>query len=239
MLRISSLIQWHEGMFLGPQHLQQMQKRMDEVVMAHNTLLHQYGWGISHLKIDTLALADGIFQIEEIRALMPDNTLIQYPDESARTTLHLDLKPFQEQAESKPLKIYLCVPELSPNRSSIIGEWPRYHSVEGDDINDENLQDNAVMIPRLHPKLSLIVSETYPARYTSFPVAEIGFKDSKFFLTDFLPPHLSLSPSHIFHIRTLEIAARIRDKALYLSEKWEKQVGTTLMNETANQLRPL
>lgn len=239
MQRISSLIQWHEGMFLGPQHLQQLQKRNDEVAMAHNNLLHHFGWGVIDLRLDTLALADGLFQIEELQAFMPDNTFVHYPEESFQTPLHLDLKPFQQQAESKPLKIFLCIPELSPHRSSVIGEWPRYHSVEGSDIPDDNLQDNMVMIPRLHPKLLLTVSETYPARYTSFPIAEIGFQDSKFFLTEFLPPQLTLSPLHRFHIRATDIAARIRDKALYLSEKWEKQVGTTLMNETANQLRPL
>lgn len=234
-----SMIQWHEGMFLSPQHFQQLQRRFEGLLGEHLEIHHKYFYGVLDLKFDPLTLPTGILRIESIRGIMPDGIFLDYPNEGGDQPLQIDLTPFKSQAASSPIRVYLCVPEMIRDHSPVIGEWPRYNSVDGNVTGDENLQDNVITIPRLVPKISLQVADTYPARYTSIPVAELVYQDESFILTSFIPPTLMLTPEHNLHIRASTIAQRIREKSLFLSEKWQKQIGTTLLNETANQLRPL
>ncbi len=239
MLRIPSFIQWHEGMFLSPQHFQQLQRCVEARFAGHATLLHEHHWGVFHLAFDPLTLSEGILRLSELKALMPDNTFVDYPGESLRQTVEINLAPYKDEAQKHSLKVFLAVPDLMEGQSPVIGEWPRYDSVEGQPIMDENLNDNVIYMPRLQPKLSLIISDTYPARYTSFPLAEVAFRDETFIMTDFQPPLLKIEPQTFFHDQVIELIQRMREKAQYLSDKWQKQVGMTLLNETASQLRPL
>lgn len=233
------MIQWHEGMFLSPQHFQQLQRRFEGLLAEHLLLHHTYFWGVAELKFDHLTLPDGILRINTLKAIMPDGLLVNYPAEGGDKPLQVDLTPYKAQAMQAPIRIYLCVPELNDNLSPVVGEWPRYNSVDGPQASDENLQDNVIAIPRLIPKLSLQVSDTYPARFVSFPIAEAIYQDEAFILKSFCPPMLRITPNDSFHIRASTIAQKLREKSQFLSEKWQKQIGTTLLNETASQLRPL
>lgn len=239
MMTTPSLIQWHEGMFLSPQHFQQLQRRYEGMLSHHTTSLHPYSWGITDMGFDQLSLSDGILRIAHIKALMPDHTVVNYPEESSRSTLQIDLKTYKKEAEAKSLKVYFSVPEFMEGQSPVIGEWPRYDSVEGGAVGDENIQDNVIEIPRLHPKFSLIIAETYPARYSSFPVAEVKYTDEGFHLMDFIPPLLHIAPQTPLHDRAVDIVQRLREKAQYLCDKWQRQMGTVLVSETAGQLRPM
>ncbi len=239
MRAIPPLIQWHEGMFLSPQHFQQMQRRFDSLLATHTDLFHHNTWGVTHLVFDKLTLADNLLRIAELKATLPNNAVIHYPLESSHKSLEIDLTPYKSDAQKNPLKVYLCMPETAEGQSETTGEWPCYDSVEGGPTADENLSDHVISIPRLHPKLSLIVADTYPPRYVSFPIAEVIHSDEAFVLTDFQPPLITINPFTFFHDQATSIASRIREKAQYLSSKWQKQVGTTFLSETANQLRPM
>ena len=234
-----SMIQWHEGMFLSPQHFQQLQRRFEGLSAKHLGVHHKYFHGVLSLKFDPLTLPTGILRIESLKAIMPDGLFLDYPEEGGNLPLQIDLTPYKSQAASSSIRVYLCVPEIIEDHSPVIGEWPRYDSVDGSVTTDENLQDNLVIIPRLIPKVSLQVADTYPPRYSSFPIAELIYQDEAFILTSFIPPILQIDPTHSLHMRASVIAQRVREKAFFLSEKWQKQIGTTLINETANQLRPL
>lgn len=216
-----------------------MQKRFDSLLSSHYNLAHANAYGLISLKFDTMTLSDNTLRISDLKAVMPDGLMIDYPSDEFTQALEVDLMPYKEKAKTAPIRVFLCVPEFIPGQSSVIGEWPRYNSVEGKTVGDENLSDNVIAIPRLLPKLSLIVSDTYPARYVSFPLVELVFQDESFSITSFMPAYVSISPEHVFHERARFLVNRIREKAQFLSDKWQKQVGTVMLTETTTRLTPL
>lgn len=232
-----SLIQWHEGMFLSPHHFQQLQRRLEGLLGEHLSLHHLHYYGVVDFSFDSVSLSAGLFRIQNLKCVMPDGLLVEYPKEGGEQALQVDLTPFK--GEKKTVRVHVCVPEMIEQHSPVIGEWPRYRSVEGPITQDENLQDNVIAIPRLVPKLSLHVGDAGPGRYISFPIAEVCYGEGGFQLSPFVPPTLFLTPTHTLYEKASQLPQKLREKALFLSEKWQKQIGTSLLTDTANQLRPL
>lgn len=232
-------IQWHEGMMLSPQHFQQAERRHQQLLNYHINHLAPYHWGVEHLKFDQITLPNGLIRVLELEAIMPDGLLISHSATMASRPLEVDVTEMKADIIDGPTYIYLCVPETTTGTSSIYGEWPRFISVDGDDVVDENTADNVIRIPRLIPKISLIASPYPPARYVSFPIARIGFSEEAYSLDPFYAPCFRVS--QVTHLGEMcaDIARRLREKAAYLCEKWQNQIGTPLISETATQLRPI
>lgn len=238
-LPIIPAIQWHEGMFLSPQHFQQADLRNQQLLSYHLQTIAPFHWGVQHLKLDPVVLPSGIIRILEVNAIMPDGFIVTYPSPHQTSVLELNLTALKTSLAQQETIIYLCLPEVSLYQSTVTGDWPRYESVEGGDVIDQNLPDNVIRIPRLLPKLSLIAGMYPPARYVSIPLTKIGFEDESFVLKSYIPPCTSSSRTNRLGEQLGNIARRIREKAAYLSEKWQNQVGTPLIHETGSLLRPL
>jgi type VI secretion system protein ImpJ len=238
-LPIIPAIQWHEGMFLSPQHFQQADLRNQQLLSYHLQTIAPFHWGVQHLKLDPVVLPTGIIRVLEVNAIMPDGFIVTYPSPHETSVLELNLTALKTSLGQQDTLIYLCLPEVSLSQSTVTGDWPRYESVEGGDVIDQNLPDNVIRIPRLLPKLSLIASAHPPARYVSIPLAKIGFEDESFVLKSYISPCTSSSRTTKLGEQLGNIARRIREKAAYLSEKWQNQIGTPLIHETGSLLRPL
>lgn len=231
-------IQWHEGMLLSPQHFQQMELRNQQTLAYHLHRLSPFYWGIHHLKFDPIAITAGAARLLEIDAVMPDGLIVhRHGDTDA--PLELDLTSFKEEAFNSGITVYLVVPERTQASSPIIGEWPRYDSVEGGEILDDNTPDNVIRIPRLVPKISLMAGAIPPARYEYIPLARVTYRDEAFFFAPYMPPCFRVHPTSPLGDRCATLTMKMREKASYLAEKWQTQIGTELMQETSELLRPL
>ncbi|RZI45806.1 type VI secretion system baseplate subunit TssK [Candidatus Finniella inopinata] len=233
-------IQWHEGMLLSPQHLQQNDLRFEQILHHHMKLVAPYHWGVSYLKLDPIVLPDGLVRILALQAVMPDGLVVDYQatiDEDA--PLEIDLKPFKPSSVNEEIILNLAIAEYIPGISPVVGEKARYLSAEGMETKDINLDDNAIKIPCLVPKLSLHVGEKVPSRTVGFPVLKMAFRDEVFAQTPYMPPCFRVDPHTVLWQLCSEVCQKIREKAVYLCEKWQNQVGTPLLQETSNMLRPL
>lgn len=239
-LSLIPAIQWHEGMLLSPQHLQQNDLRFEQILHHHMKLIAPYHWGVSHLKLDPIVLPDGLVRVLALQAIMPDGLVIDYEatadDDSP---LEVDLKPFKTHSPKEELTISLAIAEYIPGASPIIGEKVRYSSKEGRETKDINLNDNVIKIPSLVPKLSLHVGEKLPSRTVGFPLVKIVFKDEVFVQTNYMSPCFRIDHHTTLWQLCSEVCQKIREKAVYLCDKWQNQVGTPLLQETSNLLRPL
>lgn len=231
-------IQWHEGMLLSPQHFQQMELRNQQILTYHLHRLSSFYWGIHHMKLDPVVLSAGLFRLLEIDAVMPDG-LIVYRHSDSNAPLELDLTPLKEDLSKDEMTVYLVVPERSTTNSPVMGEWPRYISVESEEILDDNSPDNVIRIPRLLPKISLLIGATPPARYEYIPLAKVVYQDEAYFLKSFIPPCFFVHQNSPLGNRCASLVMRMREKASYLTEKWQKQMGSELLRETSELLRPL
>lgn len=232
-------IQWYEGMLLSPQHFQQLELRSQQILTTHLKGLSSHHWGIINLEFDSVTIPTGLLRIIQVKAVMPDGFILDYTAKPDTQQLQLDLTPYQSSLMERQHTVYLCIPEMIQGISPISGDWPRYTATEGDDVTDYNAADNVIHIPRLQPKLSLILSDTPPARYTSIPIAKLEYIDDVFSMITYLPPSFTVPSLSSLGEKCAKMLRRFREKAAFLSEKWQTQIGTPLLGETSAQLRPL
>ena len=216
--KLPAAIQWHEGMLLAPQHFQQMSLRHEELLHYHLATIAPFYWGIHRFKVDSNLLVDGTLRVLELEAVMPDGLVVSYPDQEGGD-LEIDLKPHTEEMKQRAVTVHLVVPAKRTGAASTKGELARYDSVEGQPMVDENTGESELSIPRLKPRLSLLIADMPPQKYSSFPLLKAAYRNETFTMTDYLPPTLSASTSSAIGEICSSVAHRLREKAVFLSER--------------------
>jgi type VI secretion system protein ImpJ len=210
-------IQWHEGMLLAPQHFQQLSLRSDALLHHHIRAVAPFHWGVHRFEIDPVLLVHGTFRVIELEGVMPDGLVVSVGSDDP-ASLEIDLNPYAEEMKEREHTIHLVVPARR-NGAAFNVDLGRYDSVESDPVVDENTGEGELRIPRLKPKLSLLVSEAPPAKYVSFPLARVVYRNEMFSTVDFIPPTLSVPLQSRLGETCRQITRRLRDKAQYLSEE--------------------
>ncbi|EMB17079.1 type VI secretion protein, VC_A0114 family [Rhodopirellula europaea 6C] len=70
-------VHWHEGLFLRPHHLQAWDRHWQESQAASSRWQNPYSYGLASISINADALALGFFQLDGVRAKMPEGTLVE------------------------------------------------------------------------------------------------------------------------------------------------------------------
>lgn len=219
-------IQWHEGMLLAPQHFQQQSVRGEELIAYHALTASPFHWGVRHLKIDPVQLVSGIFRVLELEAVLPDGLIVSHV-QGDDTPLEVDLSEFQKEMGRYGLPIYLAVPIRRLGGRATQGDLPRYQEAEGPPVADEETGDTELRIPRLKPRLSLIPTETLAAKFVGLPLARVAMQDEAFTVTNFVPPQLAVTRMSVIGEMCQTIATRLREKAVFLSERAQTPLGQT------------
>lgn len=215
-------IQWHEGMPLTPQHFQLNDKRIQSIFSNHLNLFSPFNFGVLEIQHDSIALSNGIFKIVQLTAIMPDGFLVQYKENRQSPALEIDISGLDFSLSTNKHKIYLCLPIYYSGEPSAAGNHPRYISVEGDMIIDENGSfSDATRIPRLAPNLHLVAGKDPSSRFISLPIAEIQKDDGRIITTQYIPPSLSLPANHLLTKICRDIATAIRQKISHLSDQYD------------------
>jgi type VI secretion system protein ImpJ len=77
----SSRVVWSQGMFILPQHFQQHDRYLENVVNGRSLALRPYGWGLYSFAVDDHLLKIGKFGLTEIRGIFPDGTPFYMPED--------------------------------------------------------------------------------------------------------------------------------------------------------------
>ena len=238
---IPEAIQWHEGMLLAPQHFQQLAWRQEALLHYATLAASPFYWGVRHVRIDPVLLVNGLLRVIELEAIMPDGLLVTHTPQ-APDALEVDLAPYAEAIRQQALPVHLAVPARTRGLPSAQGDVARYVSVEGAAMVDENTGEGDIRIPRLRPRLSLLLTATPPARYVHLPLACVCYQDEVFALTDFLPPTWSVPLHSPLGDMCTRIARRLREKAVTLAEKVRAPsatLGTPMLLEAQNTVHHL
>lgn len=227
-------IQWHDGMLLSPQHFQEADRRAERLIAYHLGNVSPYNMGVLHLELDLARLVSGIFRIVEVEAVLPDGTLVHHgpndPD------LSVDLRPQAALMREAPATMYLAVPRLQIAAASSSADLVRHRSVDGAPVVDEHTGEDPLPIPRVVPSARLIAAAESPARLACLPVARVKLDGEAFVRTDYVPPALGVAFSSPIGEICQRIAARLREKALRLSEK-ANLLSRTTDRELITELR--
>jgi type VI secretion system protein ImpJ len=213
-------IQWHDGMLLMPQHFQQMDVRMENMLTYSMAHASPFFWGVVKLTIDEALLTLGTFRSLELEAIMPDGLLITgLPD--TQPPLEIDLLPFQRKIEATPHFVYLCVPQQrkTEQEEEGTGALARYKSSSTSHIVDINTGEQPIDIPCLVPNLSLHVGTEPPAHYVALPIAQVSYNTKSFDLTNYVPPLVQVDLLSPLGKMCEKLAHHLRQKLGYLQEK--------------------
>ncbi|RMH16335.1 MAG: hypothetical protein D6701_09065, partial [Gemmatimonadetes bacterium] len=219
--KIPDAVQWHEGMFLAPQHFQQADQRQEALAALHATHASPYHWGVRELAFDSVQLAGGTLRVTRLSAILPDGLVVEY-DPALDEDLVLDLKALHGHGETFPVLVHLTVPRVRDPDQPVAGSLSRYRSVETRHVVDENTGEDALAIPRLRPRLALFAGESVPEKYVGIPIARVVQHADSYALADFVPPHVRLAVAPGLVQAVSARAARLRERAVFLSDQLRK-----------------
>lgn len=220
VVQIPYNINWHEGMLLSQHHFQQNDLRNFRVLASQIRLLSSNHFGVRHLRIDSVALSEGLYRIREIEAVFPDGLIFSYfPGETSNLKpLEVDLNSVMEPDQNE-CTLYLSIAESSDEISPVLGSPARYYSIDGELIPDDNIKENAVRIPRLFPNAFLYAGNGVPELCVGFPLCKIVRIDGVFQVKNWTPPCFFVERHFPLWERCEKLAVAIREKAVFLSDR--------------------
>ncbi len=239
---------WSEGMFLRPQHFQQLDRYFEHLFSQGAVHAAPYSWGLSELRIDRDLLKTGKFAVHACRGVLPDGTRFDVPDE-APAPEPLDLSEKIEDTE-----VFLCLPVRDSRGKDIRygsnGSGLTRYAVEESTILDACQENGAgadVQIARLAFKLMLGTEER--SAYHCIPLAriiQVTADKNVLFDEQFIPPCLDVrvSPvltgflheiSGLLHQRGESLAGRVSESG----RGGSAEIADFLMLQAINRSEPL
>jgi type VI secretion system protein ImpJ len=203
-------VNWYEGLFLTPQHLQAADRSWAEALDASERLDHAYNYGLQMLDLSREALANSQFELRALRARMRDGTVVvldagQEPDRldltSGGTGSRKTLAGLAEAFETDSVvRVYLAIPKLNIGRANVSSSGPasetRYVEttlVQQDETSGGN--DREVQFRSLNVRLLLSTQDL--SGFEVLPIAQIKRAGEGAAVPqldpDFIPPLLSTS----------------------------------------------
>jgi len=110
-------IHWHEGLFLQPHHMQQMQQNLISQIRVERRLRFAHSYGVISSELSDDALRNLLVQFKHLRAVMPSGIEVDYP-------LSADLQPLNLQnafdAGAESVTVLMGVPLWDPNGANVV-----------------------------------------------------------------------------------------------------------------------
>ena len=208
-------VAWPEGMFLLPQHLQQLDAGAEARLARHLRLVDPFHWGVFELEVEPEALASAQISIPRLLAVLPDGTILDCPDGAPIETRKFD--PTVEE-----LAAYVGIRQLRPAEAAFVDEdrrdrHARYWMREVD-VADQGQPGEKSPVPFLFPNVRVFVSgeEAELDGYDVFKLMEIeatGVSGQPYRVRPtFAPPLLKLEAWGPLHERVQAIVHQMTGK---------------------------
>jgi type VI secretion system protein ImpJ len=195
---------WTKGMFLTPQHFQMQDRVVEDLIQFRFGASHFANWGVTELRIDIDALANGKFRVERCNGVLPDGLVFEIPD----TDEAPDGRPVKEHfpATDTTLDAYLAIPELRPHGNHVTvppgpgasaNSAATRYAAETRLIADEigGVEEKAVQVAR--PRFRILYGTESVAGYTTLRIAQIQRNQAGAYVlnTEFVAPCLDVASS--------------------------------------------
>lgn len=189
-----SKVAWKEGLFLKPQHFQQADRYVENLIASRTAQITPYPWGVSELSFDQNQLRQGKIEIERVAGIFADGTPFDAPNTSP---LPVEI-PVPEDATGK--MIWLTVPNLAQNERDIgmdedLGTRFLLREERGvaDNSSVSRIEDE---IEIAVPRLELVIRDTPRDGYQCIPLGRIvDIQDSAVVTLDPTEPPVGLTIS--------------------------------------------
>ncbi len=115
-MNIKQSIYWHQGLFLQPQHFQQLEMHQRFGREPFVRMINPFAWGIERLELAESALANRMAEVRSLRLLLPDQTYIEYPGNAAIAARSFD-KVWTDP--ELPLNVYVAIRRFSVSQANV------------------------------------------------------------------------------------------------------------------------
>ncbi|RJS91701.1 type VI secretion system baseplate subunit TssK [Salinisphaera sp. Q1T1-3] len=213
---------WGEGLFLRPQHFQYQDLYHDSRLREALADAHPYAWGLKRIRVERDALANGVFRLNALSAILPDGEVFDAPEPDALPpALALDNIP---EATTSVI-IYAGLPRLRDRGGNVAADaeqarqgLTRYFRTDGNapDMFTDAADADLAFLGR---SLRLLTDDKPRDEYVSLPIARLERASTGGFQLDdqFVPPVFQIGASEalIQRLRRLLDALQAKIDSLY------------------------
>lgn len=233
-------IVWNEGMLLTPHHFQQWDNYYEELLNSRFASLAPYEWGVLDFQANNEAIANGNFDLNRCRAVLPDGLLINIPETDAAPAPRPVGDHFDPDAEK--LDVYLAIPAKRAGAANfqrnggVPDQTVRYLQAASLMV-DETTGENEQQMAFAQGNLRILFGDEITEGYSAIKVAElertttgqlkIGEK--------YIPPVLNITASPWLENMLRQLVEILITKSSSLGEQ-RRQRTTSLADFTTSEV---
>lgn len=191
---------WKEGMLLEPQHFQQAERHLLDVLASRLAAHTPYGYGITALQIDEDAVANGRIVLSRCSGVLPDGTVFDCPDADPAPPDRSFADRFGPRQQS--LDIYLALPVVVEGAANVGGpagdvRGPVRYRASTVPVHDDALGLGAKEIELGTKNLAIRFGDESLDGFSALPVARLVRTPNGEPVVDrkYVPPCLQLAAS--------------------------------------------
>jgi len=218
---VSSAIQWHDGMILGPQHFQEAFFRTENLLQSYSKELVPFGYGFTQFQIDDGAFASGVLRILQAQGIMPDGLEFSF-DPQKDSLLTIELKTYDDDLSKRDLTLYLAIPVSGTTHNISMDELSRFKESRAEAAYDQNVGGEELDIPRIRPRLKLFLGDLPPAHHVSLPMAKCFKEGTLYRFRPYVPPVLRIEKQSLIYEECLLTSVKIRQKIQMVLEDLQR-----------------
>jgi type VI secretion system protein ImpJ len=239
---------WSEGMFLRPQHFQQHDRYIENLIESRSGPLRAYSWGLREMKIDHDLLTQGKLSLSLCRGILPDGTPFDVGGEDAPPPI------LNIPENTRDTLVYLSLPARRQGTIETDSNDPpeilaRYLTRETEvaDNNAGNSTAAVLQTGRIH--LQLMLEHDKREQFISLPIARVVEKraDKNLLLDDeFIPPCLNCRAKPRLHGYLEELHGMLHHRGETLASRITEsgrggaaEIADFMMLQAVNRLQPL
>lgn len=190
---------WSEGMFLRPQHFQQQDRYLEQLVESRTASLGAHTWGIVELGLDSEPLAMGKISVSRVRAIFPDGTPILAPENENQPDI------LEVPVNTRDEIVYLCIPMKRPGSQESIRDqedFPqaRYQTANFDTRNSASVSGESARIQVGKLRTCLKLGSDDLSGYATIGIARIRERQPEKPVEldpEYIPPLLNVESSPV------------------------------------------
>lgn len=227
-MRFDGQVHWSEGLFIQPQHLQQMQSNINSLIRAQRKFSVPFDYGFYDLELDPEALTTRRVVIKRFSAVMPDGTEISMPGNCKVETLELSL----ENSGQTEVDVYLTVPTLSATESNLKSDSKtnaRY-TLKENLVVDENTGENEIPLISRNINAFLLTDVKNANDCTYIQLCRLRWvsinagQPSLQLVNDYMPPFVSLSQDCPLLKLSSELIFQLKSAKNSILEQFETEI---------------
>jgi len=164
---------WGDGVFLRPQHFQQLEQRLQESLHIHSRWATPNDYGLHELSFDAESFANWRIVARKVHARLPDGTVLRFPEDCHLAAVAIPRHLFPN-SEAR-VRVYVGVPESRKGVANTTEDpsMPVRFLQHQEEVEDENRAGNSqiVRFRKLNP--CILIGEDAAKGFDAVPLFQL------------------------------------------------------------------